>query len=199
VHSAFIRVIRERQMTEVATPSKSRLRFGWLAAFGVIVALLLLVGLTMTRSGRGQVAVGEPAPDFSLTAFDGTALEGRSFALSEARGTVVLLNFWASWCIECRPEAAALEQAWQTYKARGLKVIGLAWADGSEADSLAFIREHNQTFLLGPDLGTRAGQAYRITGVPETYLIDQNGLIVWRKIGPTNFTELQSVIEPVLR
>lgn len=165
----------------------------------MIVALLLLVGLTMTRSGRGQVAVGEPAPDFSMTTFDGTALEGQSFTLSEARGTVVLLNFWASWCIECRPEAAALEQTWQTYKDRGLKVIGLAWADGSEADSLAFIRDYNQTFLLGPDLGTRAGQAYRITGVPETYLIDQNGLIVWRKIGPTNFTELQSVIEPVLR
>lgn len=186
-------------MAEATLQQKPKLHVGWLAAFAIIVALLLLVGLTLTRSGRGQAAVGEPAPDFTVTAFQGTALEGQSFTLSEARGAVVLLNFWASWCIECRPEAAALEQIWQTYKDRGLVVVGLAWADGSEKDSLAFIREYKQTFLLGPDLGTRAGQAYRITGVPETYLIDRNGVVVWNKIGPTNFSELQSVIEPVLR
>jgi cytochrome c biogenesis protein CcmG/thiol:disulfide interchange protein DsbE len=186
-------------MAETTITQKPKLRLGWLAVFAAAATLLVMVGVQLSRTQRGQVAVGEPAPDFTVTGFEGTALAGQTFTLSEAKGTVVLLNFWASWCIECRPEAAALEQVWQAYKDRGLKVIGIAWADGSEADSLAFIRDYNQTFLLGPDLGTRAGQAYRITGVPETYLIGRDGVLVWNKIGPTNFPELQSVIEPLLR
>ncbi|MGH2525078.1 MAG: TlpA family protein disulfide reductase, partial [Anaerolineales bacterium] len=150
------------------------------------------------RAQKGQVSQGERAPDFTLNAFPNTPFAGQTFTLSQARGQVVLINFWASWCLPCRDEAHALETAWQMYQDRGMMVVGVAWVD-TEKGSLDFINEFGQTYLNGPDLGTRAGQAYRIRGVPETYLIDRDGTLAWVKIGPTSLEELQQVIEPLLR
>lgn len=185
-------------MTQTVTAAaKPRFRWGWLIAIVVVVALLALTAVQLFRAQQGQVAVGETAPDFTVTGFANTPLAGQTLKLSEARGQVVLVNFWASWCIPCRDEAAALEQLWRNYKDRGLVVVGLAWSD-TERESLKFINEYQQTYLNGPDLGTRGAQAYRIRGVPESYLVDKNGKLTWVKIGPTSYAELVSVIEPLL-
>lgn len=183
--------------TTQTTAGKFKFGWGWWAALVALLALLGLVGLQLINTQRGSIALDAAAPDFSVTGFDNTPLAGQSFQLSQARGQVVLLNFWASWCLPCRDEAVALELLWQRYKDRGVMVVGLAWSD-TERESLKFINEFSQTYLNGPDLGTRAGQAYRIRAVPETYLVDQNGVLVWLKKGPTTFAELQSQIEPLL-
>jgi cytochrome c biogenesis protein CcmG/thiol:disulfide interchange protein DsbE len=173
---------------------KSRLHLGWVLALVGVVALLAVIGVILSRT---EVKIGDIAPDFTVTAFNDTPLGGSVFRLSQARGVVVLVNFWASWCAPCRDEAPALEKLWQTYQNRGFILVGVAWTD-TEAESLKFIREFNQTYLNGPDLGTRAGTAFRIRGVPETYLIDREGRLVWLKKGPITFDELQAVIEPLL-
>ena len=184
-------------MDETLTAAKPKLSIGWIIALVIVLALLALTAVQLFKAQQGQVAVGETAPDFAVTGFDNTVLAGQSFRLSEAKGQVVLVNFWASWCIPCREEADALEQLWQVYKDRGLVVVGLAWSD-TERESLKFINEFNQTYLNGPDLGTRGAQAYRIKGVPETFLVDKTGQLTWVKIGPTSYAELVSVIEPLL-
>lgn len=186
-------------MTTTPTPSaqKPRVGWGWLVASLAVVALLVLVGVQLFSAQAGGLRVGQLAPDFAVTGFPNTPLAGKPFRLSQARGQVVLLNFWASWCAPCRVEAPDLEAVWQHYKDRGVVVVGLAWSD-TERESLKFINEFNQTYLNGPDLGTRAGQAYRIRAVPETYLIDQNGVLVWFKKGPTDLAEMQQQIEPLL-
>jgi cytochrome c biogenesis protein CcmG/thiol:disulfide interchange protein DsbE len=183
--------------SSTSTTPKPSLRWGWLIAGLGIVALLVLVGVQLFTVQAGGLLAGQPAPDFTVTGFPNTPLAGKQFRLSEARGQVVLLNFWASWCAPCRVEAPDLEAIWQRYKDRGVVVVGLAWSD-TERESLKFINEFNQTYLNGPDLGTRAGQAYRIRAVPETYLIDQNGVLVWFKKGPTDLAEMQQQIEPLL-
>ncbi len=174
---------------------KSRFYLGWIAALGVVVTLLVVIGVML---GRTEVKIGEAAPDFSVTAFADTPVGGSTFRLSQARGVVVLVNFWASWCAPCRDEAAALEQLWQTYQNHGFILVGVAWTD-VEPESLRFIRDFNQTYLNGPDLGTRAGTAFRIRGVPETYLIDREGQLAWLKKGPIEVAEMQAVIEPLLK
>ncbi len=180
-----------------ATSQQPKLRWGWLIVGVGVIALLVLVGVQLFNVQAGGLRLGQPAPDFAVTGFPNTPLAGIEFRLSQARGQVVLLNFWASWCAPCRVEAPDLEAVWQRYKDRGVLVVGLAWSD-TEREALKFINEFGQTYLNGPDLGTRAGQAYRIRAVPETYLIDQNGVLVWFKKGPTDLAEMQSQIEPLL-
>lgn len=183
--------------SSLTTTAKPGLRLGWIIAIVAVIALLGLTAVQLFRTQQGQVAVGETAPDFTVTGFANTPLAGQTLKLSEAHGKVVLVNFWASWCIPCRDEAEALEVLWKNYQNRGLIVVGLAWSD-TERESLKFINEFSQTYLNGPDLGTRAAQQYRIKGVPESFLVGPDGKLVWVKIGPTSYAELVSVIEPLL-
>ena len=100
------------------------------AAFTVLLLFLGLLAWGLVRSRRGPVDSGL-APDFTLTSFD-----GQTVTLSELRGKVVIINFWASWCIPCREEAAYLEQTWRKYKELGVIFIGVDCAD-TEKQALA--------------------------------------------------------------
>lgn len=132
------------------------------------------------------------APDFSLTGFD-----GREVTLSELRGQVVVVNFWASWCQPCRQEAAYLENTWRKYKDQGVVFIGVDYVD-TEKEALAYIEEFDITYLNGPDLQTRISQAYNIQGVPETFFIAKNGELSGVHIGPLVPPQLDDKIEELL-
>jgi cytochrome c biogenesis protein CcmG/thiol:disulfide interchange protein DsbE len=140
----------------------------------------------------GQVDHGK-APNFTLTSFD-----GRVVTLSELRGQVVVINFWASWCQPCRQEAAYLEQTWRKYQNQGVIFLGVDYVD-TEPAALAYIKEFDITYINGPDLGTRISQAYNIQGVPETFYVAKNGELRGVKIGPLTEPELDYKIEELLR
>jgi cytochrome c biogenesis protein CcmG/thiol:disulfide interchange protein DsbE len=148
----------------------------------------------LLRSQQGPVRVGSPAPDFTLTTFD-----GRPITLSDLRGKVVLVNFWASWCKPCEQEAADLESAWRFYAPRGDVVfLGVDWTD-TEKNALAYLERFDITYPNGPDLGTRISQAYRTTGVPETYIIDKDGVLAFYKLSPfLSLDEIKRAIDPLL-
>lgn len=76
-----------------------------------------------------------------------------------------MINFWASWCLPCRQEAAYLEQTWRKYKGRGVVFIGVDYLD-TENEALAYIKEFDITYINGPDLGIQISQAFNIKGVP---------------------------------
>lgn len=141
-------------------------------AFLAAVALLVALAIGLRRSGGGELAVGAPAPGFRLQTFD-----GETYALEDLRGRVVLLNFWASWCVECVVEAPALEAIARDYTERGVLVLGVDYTD-TEAAALAYLAEHGVSYPNGPDFGSRISRAYGLTGVPETVLIDAEGRIV---------------------
>lgn len=183
------------------TPPRSRTRS---IVFGVVLVLLLgllaLVALQMLRNGplaAGPVGKGEVAPDFTLTAFANTPWAGKTFTLSELRGQVVVINFWASWCKPCEQEAADLENTWRHYQDHGVLFIGVDYVD-TETEAMGYLRRFDITYPNGPDLATRASQAYRIKGVPETYFVDKNGVLAYVQIGPTTQGEMMRVIEPLL-
>ncbi|MBL8132461.1 MAG: TlpA family protein disulfide reductase, partial [Anaerolineae bacterium] len=106
-----------------------------------------------------------------------TTFDGQPFRLSEQRGKPVVINFWASWCGPCHDEAPALQRLWERYEGRVI-FIGITHADEPD-DSLAFIERYNVTYPNAEDpRDDVTKRLYRITGVPETFVIDQNGQVV---------------------
>jgi cytochrome c biogenesis protein CcmG/thiol:disulfide interchange protein DsbE len=164
---------------------------GILTIFAILIALLGLFGWGLVKAQSGPIESGM-APDFSITGFD-----GREFTLSQARGQVVIVNFWASWCPPCREEAAYLEQTWRKYEGKGVIFVGVDWVD-TEKEALAYIKEFDITYLNGPDIGTRAAQAYNIQGVPETFFVAKNGELRGVHIGPLQAPQLDEKIEELL-
>ncbi|OGO70131.1 MAG: hypothetical protein A2Z49_04915 [Chloroflexi bacterium RBG_19FT_COMBO_56_12] len=160
-------------------------------AFVLVLGLLGLLAWGLKKAQAGPVDSGL-APDFSLTGFD-----GRTVTLSELRGQVVIINFWASWCPPCREEAAYLEQTWRKYKDRGVVFIGVDYVD-TDKEALAYIQEFDITYINGPDIGTRISQAYNIKGVPETFYVDKKGQLRGVHIGPLKAPELDQKIEELL-
>jgi cytochrome c biogenesis protein CcmG/thiol:disulfide interchange protein DsbE len=162
--------------------------------WGGLILFLVVLGVGLYRSQQGQVNVGQAAPEIELTTFD-----GETYRLSEYRGSVVVINFWASWCESCKPEARDLEAAYQFYKPRGdVLFLGVDYVD-TEPEALAYLEEFGITYPNGPDLRTEISQAYRIRGVPETFVIDQEGVIAHLQIGPfRSLEEILATIDPLL-
>jgi cytochrome c biogenesis protein CcmG/thiol:disulfide interchange protein DsbE len=171
-----------------------RISPGVLAAWVGIFALLALLAVGLLRNDEAPVMVGETVPDFTLTTF-----EGEQIRLEDLKGKVVVLNFWASWCKPCEEEAADLETAWRIYQPRGDVVfLGVDYVD-TETEAMAYLEKFDITYPNGPDLRTKISQAFRIRGVPETYIIDQEGKLAAFKISPfISLVEIQGMIDPLL-
>ncbi len=163
---------------------------------GRVIALLIVVGLVIVlalalRTRYATQPTSGAAPDLTLTLYPGYdgGLGKSQLRLSDLRGKVVLLNFWASWCVPCREEQPVLEKLWRQYRDKGVVFLGVDYVD-TEPVALDYLKEFQVTYPNGPDLGTRISSKYRIQGVPESFLIDRKGNIVWFKIAPVQEAEL---------
>ena len=125
-------------------------------------------------------AVGAPVP-----AYGAVTMAGDSLDLASMKGSVVLLNVWATWCIPCRREVPELQALHQSYHAKGLRVWGVS-IDGGEADAdvAAFAQDFHMTYSILRDPGERVLSVFRIQGVPASYLIDREGVVRWKTLGP---------------
>jgi cytochrome c biogenesis protein CcmG/thiol:disulfide interchange protein DsbE len=143
------------------------------------------------RSPRA-VEVGARAPDFNLQSIDGNTV-----SLSDYRGKVVVLNFWATWCTPCLAEMPALEHVYQTQRDRGLVVIGVDVQEPAEKVR-AFLPQVGVTFPIVLDSDTALAQRYRATGLPATFIVDRQGSVRDIRIGPYTEDMLLSRLEPLL-
>jgi cytochrome c biogenesis protein CcmG, thiol:disulfide interchange protein DsbE len=150
---------------------------------GAIVGGLLIGGAALAKFGRGvpRLEVGARAPDFR--AID--LASGDSVSLREHyRGSVTLVNVWATWCAPCRVEMPAMEQVYQSLAPYGFKIAAVSIDEGDPEDVRAFGRELGLSFDLLQDRTTNVTEIYQTTGVPESFLLDRDGILVKRIIGP---------------
>jgi len=147
-----------------------------------VVALLALMTVqactpsSQAIAGGGQEAtvgvnVGELAPDFTLT-----DLEGKRLRLSNFRGKVVLINFWATWCPACRAEMPEIEAIYQEYKDKGVAVIGVDIRE-TEEDVRRYVQQGGFSWSFVLDTTGEVAATYRITAIPAGFLVDKDGTI----------------------
>jgi peroxiredoxin len=149
-----------------------------------------------TRQVAATLAVGDAAP-----AYAATALDGRPVTLAALRGEVVLLNVWATWCQPCREEIPALDSLHREFGARGLRVIGVSIDVSGDASEIAgFARELGASYALWLDPDDRVSTAFRAVGVPSTVLIDRDGVLRWRHMGPVRAADpaLRALLDSTL-
>jgi cytochrome c biogenesis protein CcmG/thiol:disulfide interchange protein DsbE len=184
--------------TPAEAAPRRKIRWTMIALWTAVIFILGILAWGLINTNAARPEVGQTAPDFDVEFFDGYEWETRSVAsLSEMRGRPVVLNFWASWCVECRYETDVLEATWQKYRDEGVVFLGVAYAD-VEPNSIAYMEEFGVTFPHAPDLGTDISQEYEITGVPETFFIDKNGVIRHVQIGAVNQEMLDTLILDML-
>ena len=182
----------------IEQPQKSSRSLISILVWVVVIGVLAVLGWGLVQSTAPRPEAGENAPAFELEFFEGYEWQGKTAAsLDDMNGQIVVMNFWASWCVECRAETDELEAAWQKYGDQGVVFVGVAYAD-VEPNSIAYMEEFEVTFPHAPDLGTSISNDYEITGVPETFIIDQNGEIAYVQIGPISSSTLDSVIGQLL-
>lgn len=163
-----------------------------------VAALLLYLGWGLLNANETRPEVDRQAPDFPMTFYDGYEWDAYQAAnLSDMEGKVVLLNFWASWCGPCEDEADVLENAWRAYRDDDVVFVGVAYSD-IDRDALEFLERYGITYPNAPDMQLRASDAYRITGVPETFFIDRDGSIAYVQPGPLTTAQLDSIMQGIL-
>jgi cytochrome c biogenesis protein CcmG/thiol:disulfide interchange protein DsbE len=166
---------------------------------GVIVAGLALGAGALVAFGPKieGVEVGRRAPDYTADRLGTTD----SVSLREAsEGKVTLVNIWATWCIPCRAEMPAMEKLYKTLGERGFRILAVSIDDGSPADVQSFVTELGLTFDILHDRSGEIQRVFQTTGVPESFLLDRNGVIVKKVIGehPWSSPSNQRIISDLL-
>lgn len=144
-----------------------------------VFALLVACADSDDRVPRGP-EIGQPAPEYRAI-----TLAGDSVSLRQSLGRVVLLNVWATWCHPCREEIPVLQALHERHAARGLDLVGVSVdARGEEGTIREFARDFRMTYPLWLDPDERVQSTFLAIGVPATFLIDREGVLRWRHIGP---------------
>ena len=169
--------------------------------FLVLLVAIPIIFITLKEKDSGSrfkmpLQEGKPAPDFTFS-----DLDGRQVSLSDFRGKVVLVNIWATWCPPCRDEMPSMQKLYERFKGEHFEILAVSIdADGREAVA-PFMQQMNLTFpaLLDPEEKIRS--LYAITGVPESFIIDRNGILVQKVIGPRDWAapKVFSFFENLLR
>jgi len=188
-------------MTESSLPSRKK-------HWEVLMLVSLAAGILWTAASRVPSAVGAPlssspspregflAPDFTLD-----TLDGKRITLSELRGKIVVVNFWATWCLPCRAETPALEKAYEQYKDSGVVILGLNLTNQDALSEVeAFVQEFELSYPILLDRDGSVGYLYQIKGLPTTFFINREGTIRTVLVGgPMSETFIRSKIEALLQ
>jgi len=173
-----------------------RLLFLLPVAIFAAAAVAFWLGLSGDRRPDSipSALLGKPAPAFELPPVEGLGVPG--LRSSDLKGQVTVLNFWASWCVPCQAEHPQLVEL---SRQPDLRLVGIDYKD-KPIDARAFLAGLGNPFAaIGADADGRAGIEWGISGVPETFILDADGVVRFRWVGPLNEVDLRETILPLLR
>jgi len=158
---------------------------------------VFFLGLTSLAAAAEQQTLPALAKPFAATDFTLIGEDGRSYRLSDYRGQVVLINFWASWCPPCRFEMPSLERLWEKVKGKGIVI--LAVNVGENRDTIfEFMGQYPMSFPLPMDLDGKVVKAYPVTGLPTSYIVSPQGQVTHRAVGSREWDDPR-LIEQLLQ
>ncbi|MHA6631407.1 TlpA family protein disulfide reductase [Pseudonocardia sichuanensis] len=189
-------------MSDVWTPTPARRRRA--VKVGAVVIAVVAIGIGAVFGMRlntdptlvDSPLIGRPAPDVVLPELQGPG----QVSLAGLRGQIVVVNFWASWCVACREEHPALLAVAEQYRDAGVTFVGIDYQDGKES-AVAFLDEMGRggdNYLYVSDVGSRAALEFGLFGVPETFVLDRSGTIVAKIAGPSTYPLLAGALDAVL-
>ncbi len=172
--------------SEIQTGGRSRS----IILVGLIAVVLGLYGYIQWQKPSNSMqkprmgVAGQPAPEFELP-----LLSGEIVRLSDYKGKVVFLNIWATWCAPCREEMPSMEKLYRELKDDDFEILAVSVDDKGAGVVAPFAKKYNLTFPILLDQDGKTGRLYNTTGVPETFIIDKNGVIISKVIGYRNWSD----------
>ena len=171
----------EKHQSRRVNPKALLLLFLLIGGVGIIY-LLQTRDAPVNLSGVRRLEKSVPAPDFTFP-----GLDGKMVSLTDLRGKVVLLNIWATWCAPCVEEMPSMEKLYQALKDEGLEILAVS-IDETGTDAVRpFMKKHRLSFPALIDINGIINNLYQTTGVPESFIIDKQGIIVDKVVGARNW------------
>ena len=167
-----------------------------IAVFIVAIAIILFSVKREETPKTQAVVVGLNAPEFSLS-----DPSGKTYTLSELKGSVVFINFWATWCPPCIEEMPSIQNLYNGFKDRKeFRMVTILYKDDYEK-AMAYMKQNNYALPVLIDREGKSAKAYGVTGVPETYIVDKRGVLRQKVIGPAdwNSSQADSLISNLLK
>lgn len=163
-------------------------------SFYTIFVVLVSLSISACAQSEGEKAGANQAEfaPFKITSFDGSIIDS-----SKLRGSVVVVNFWASWCGPCKLEAKGLEEVYKKYKDKGVSFVGIA-VDDTETNARAFISQFNVTYPNAIDSDNALASRYLIFAIPTTYIVDKASLIRFTHKGAITRRDLEKELKKVM-
>ena len=162
---------------------KSKILLILMVIVGVgIIVLLQTKDSSFNLSGKPRLGKGVPAPDFTLP-----GLDGKKISIAEYKGKVIFLNIWATWCPPCVEEMPSMEKLYQKLKGESFEILAVSIDVSGSESVLPFMKKHKLSFPALLDTKGDIKSLYQTTGVPESFIIDKEGIIVEKIIGPRDW------------
>jgi peroxiredoxin len=176
------------------TQKDQRVNFQSLVIIFLIVILFGILILLQTKdssfnlSGRPRLEKGVSAPNFTLP-----GLDGKMVSLADYKGKVVFLNIWATWCPPCVEEMPSMEKLHQELKDKGLEILAVSIDVSGAKAVIPFMKKHKLSFSALTDTKGAIKSLYQTTGIPESFIIDKDGIIAEKVIGPRDWATLGAI------
>ncbi len=166
--------------------------------FILIVAVVGLILVLIPKGSRGPriIGQGDSAPEFRLT-----SLDGRQVSLSDFKGKVAMVHFWATWCPPCVQEMPMIEKLYRDFLGKDLEILAVSVDEGGAEAVSSFLKQNKLSLPVLLDPGAAVSKSYGTYKFPETYIVDRNGIVKYKAIGPRDWGDpatvkaLQDLIE----